>query len=379
VCLPAVVWGIDLLLGLETFSVILRVVPRVNPRRRDTSTPASERSVTGIRRVAQEAGVSIATVSRVLGGHPHGSADVRQRVLAAAERLHYQPSAAARGLRTTRTMIVGVLVPSLANPTVVPFLRGVQHVAQAQGYAVLVADAQRSAAVERRQLDRLHAQRVDALIVPSPPSDLDYLRELQAEGLVVAEGPFDEPARWSFAAIEGAATHAACEHLAALGHRRVGFVARATARASTSGRRWALVSGACRRAGMRAERVSIGEQAHPGSVAMQLEQARRQGSLTALICATHPLAPVLLGGLGAAAVELPGACSLVIYGDSDWSAAYRPALNVIHRDLYGVARALTERVLARLAGAGELDPWQPPAAEYIARRSVAAPRNPAPV
>jgi LacI family transcriptional regulator len=353
-------------------------VARVKPRAGETAQP-SGRAVTGIRRVAEEAGVSIATVSRVLSGHPHGSDDVRRRVLEAAERLHYQPSAAARGLRTTRTMIVGVLVPNLANPTVVPFLRGVEHVAQAHGYAVLVADGQRSATVEREALDRLRAQRVDALIVPTAPSDLDHLRELQTEGLTVAEGPFDDPAAWSLTAIEGAATRAACEHLAALGHRRIGFVARTAPRASASGGRWALVSSACRRSGLEATRVVIAEGASPGSVALQLEQARRQGSLSALVCATHPLAPSLLVGLGAAAVDLPAACSLVLYGDSDWSAAYRPALNVIRRDLYEVATALTERVLTRLGGAAELPPWHPPPAEYVVRRSVAAPRNPPPL
>jgi LacI family transcriptional regulator len=261
----------------------------------------------------------------------------------------------------------------------VPFLRGVQHVAQAQGYAVLVADGQRSAAIERQQLDRLHAQRVDALIVPSPLQDLDYLLQLRTDGLTVAEGPFADPERWSAGAIEGEATHAACEHLATLGHRRIGFVARSTARTSTSGRRWALVSGSCRRVGLQATRVVIGEHAHPGSVALQLERTRRQDSLSALICATHPLAPLLLGGLAAAAVDLPSTCSLVVYGDSDWSAAYRPALNVIRRDLYEVAIVLTERVLAHLAGAGEPHPWHPPAADYVVRRSVAAPRNPAPL
>jgi len=373
-----VVVVIDRLLGLKTFSVILTAVPPVNPRG-GAQTPTQERSVTGIRLVAQEAGVSIATVSRVLAGHPHTSGDVRERVLAAAERLHYQPSAAARGLRTTRSMIVGVLVPNLANPTVIPFLRGVQHVAQSRGYAVLVADAERSAAAERTQLDRFHAQRVDALILASPPYNLEYLRQLQADGLIVAEGPLDDPRRWSTAAIEGDATRQACEHLAALGHRRIGFVARAIAPRSTSGRRWALVSGACRREGIEVARVLIGEQSHPGSVAIQLEQNRRQSSLTALVCSTHPLAPVLLGALGAAAVDLPGVCSLVIYGDSDWAAAYRPALNVIRRDLYGVASALTGRVLDRLAGDTGLDPWRPQPAEYVIRRSVAAPRTPAPV
>src|SRR5580658_543345 len=367
----------DRLLGLETFSVILTVVPRVNPPPGDASASRGNRRVTGIRRVAEEAGVSIATVSRVLSGHPHASDDVRQRVLAAAERLHYQPSAPARGLRTTRTMIVGVLVPNLANPTIVPFLRGVEQVAQAQGYAVLVADGQRSAAVERHQLDRLHAQRVDALILPSAPRDLDHLRELQANGLTVAEGPFDDPARWSTAAIEAVATRAACEHLAALGHRRIGFVVRSTTPASASEGRWDLVSSACYELEVTATRLLVGE-ASPGPLALQLERARRQDSLSALICATHPLVPPVLAGLGAAAVDLPDACSLVVYGDSEWSAAYRPALNVIRRDLYAVASALTERVLARLAGATEQEPWYPPAAEYVIRRSVAAPRNPAP-
>src|ERR1700728_461901 len=108
-----------------------------------------------IRRVAEEASVSIATVSRVVSGRGPVNDDTRQRVQSVVARLGYRPSASARSLRTSQTMIIGALVPDLSNPVFVPFLRGVQHVAQAEGYSVLVVDAQRSAVVERRALDRL--------------------------------------------------------------------------------------------------------------------------------------------------------------------------------------------------------------------------------
>ncbi len=122
-----------------------------------------------IRQVAAEAGVSTATVSRVLTGKGPASEDATRRVRAAADRLGYSPSAPASSLRTERSMIIGVLVPNLANPVFLPFLRAVEHLAQQHGYAVIVADAQRSPEVERRQLDRLSAQRIDALVVAGRP------------------------------------------------------------------------------------------------------------------------------------------------------------------------------------------------------------------
>ena len=95
------------------------------------------------------------------------------RSAAAAERLHYQPSASASSLRTDRSMIIGVLVPNLANPVFLPFLRAVEHEAQRFGYAVMVADTQQSTEIEHRQLDRLSAQRIDALIMAGRPAILN--------------------------------------------------------------------------------------------------------------------------------------------------------------------------------------------------------------
>ncbi len=93
--------------------------------------------------VAHAAGVKPSTVSKALNDG-RGSADVRRRVAEAASRLGYRPNQQARGLRRSESRSIGVLIPDLANPVFLPFLRGVEHAAQERGYVVLITDGQRS-------------------------------------------------------------------------------------------------------------------------------------------------------------------------------------------------------------------------------------------
>ena len=142
---------------------------------------------TGIREVAAEAQVSTATVSRVLSGRGPASESAVASVRSAASKLDYLPNASASSLRTDRSLIIGVLVPDLGNPVFLPFLRAVERNAQQHGYAVIVADTQRSAEVEMGQLNRLRAQGVDGLVLAGRSRVPDRVQQMQAMGVPVSD------------------------------------------------------------------------------------------------------------------------------------------------------------------------------------------------
>src|SRR5919108_298758 len=98
---------------------------------------------TTIARVAEEAGVGVGTVSRVLNGSPAVSAATRRRVLEAIAALDYQPSPAARALSTGRSNAIGVVAPFFTQPSVIERLRGVSQTLANDGYQLILHDVER--------------------------------------------------------------------------------------------------------------------------------------------------------------------------------------------------------------------------------------------
>ena len=322
--------------------------------------------------------MSTATVSRTMSGQGPVSEATRTRVLRVAERLSYQPSAAARSLRTRRTMIIGVLVPDLANPVWVAFLRGVEHVAESRGYSVLVIDARRSAAVERRALGRLRAQGVDALVHAGRAGASTQFAELRSAGIVVVDAGLGASGQRSLIAdLERPGTIAMCDALAELGHRRVAYVSRERVAGPAGRRRLRAIRERCQELGVGVDHHSLGRAQAPTDIAARIGAALHgPRPVTAVVCGSHGLAPAVLRGLRIAGVELPRGCSLVTYGDSDWAEAYRPAISVVTLDLHQVGVAMATETVAQLAGdrianAGpRLDP-----ARFLERESVASPAS----
>ena len=326
--------------------------------------------------MASRAGVSTATVSRVLTGRGPASAEAIRRVRAAADELGYSPSASASSLRTDRSMIIGVLVPNLSNPVFLPFLRAVEHRAQRHGYAVIVADAQRSPEVERRQLDRLSAQRIDALVVAGRPLDPDHLRRLAAAGIPVADDEAFSAQAGALAESTGDAIDRACQDLGARGHQRVALLARGGEPRRAMETRWRFIEAAAQKRGIRSDRVEVGAVVEAGqsdgtAVATLLDgMVRSPGGPTALWSGSHTLAPSLLEGLAVADIAIPAECSFLTFGDSPWAAAYRPAISVVTGDLGSVGTAMTEALLHRLGAVEAAPEWNVEPDRYVPRRSV---------
>jgi LacI family transcriptional regulator len=270
-------------------------------------------------------------------------------------------------------MIIGVLVPNLTNPVFLPFLQAVEHLAQQHGYAVIVADAQRSRQVERRQLDRLSAQRVDALVVAGRPMDPDHVRQLADAGLTVADAEAFSLQAEALAVSLGAAIDEVCDHLAELGHRRLAYVTWGRRRGSTSDTRWHLIETGARSRGIEHERIRLGPLSGSGGSALSArldDLVHSPGGPTVLWASSHTLAPQLLGSLAGADVSIPQECSFLTFGDSPWAAAYRPAINVVTGDLGSVGAAMTEALLHRLGAVASEPRWEIEPDRYVRRDSV---------
>ncbi len=116
--------------------------------------------------VARAAGVSPATVSRVVNGSPHPvRAQTRERVLRAVAELGYYPNHLARSLLRRETAVVGVLVPDVSNPYYAALLRGLEDVAHQHGLAVVLCNTDRRPAKQRAYLRALLERRVDGVVV----------------------------------------------------------------------------------------------------------------------------------------------------------------------------------------------------------------------
>lgn len=178
-----------------------------------------------IRDVARAAGVSIATVSRVLNDAARVTDETRDRVRTVVERMGYSPHGGARSLITRRTRTLGVLLPELAGEFFAEFLRGIDETAKRHGFLTLVTSARREAHEIAAAVANMRG-RVDGFLAVSPSvaarATLAEVAERYPTVLVSAGTDVGAFAALAVDNFQGAASM--MKHLLALGHRRITFL-----------------------------------------------------------------------------------------------------------------------------------------------------------
>ncbi len=138
-----------------------------------------------IQDIADRAGVSNQTVSRVLNGKPDVAESTRQRIEQIIDELSYVPSTAARTLRHQGTKTIGLIVPDNANPFFAEIARGVENAGFQAGYSVVLCNSNKSLERELEHLRMLQAKQVDGIIFIASTTHIDQIRPLVESGIPV--------------------------------------------------------------------------------------------------------------------------------------------------------------------------------------------------
>jgi LacI family transcriptional regulator len=299
-----------------------------------------------IKDVAREAGVSVASVSRVFNDSELVSADTRRTVREVAARLNYWPHGVARSLITKRTNAFGVLLPDLYGEFFSEVIRGIDLAARKAGFHLLVSSSHADTA-ELVAAMRSMRGRIDALIVMAP--DVEAPVAIQACGAgfpVVLLDPGVEVKECDSVSIanhEGA--YAMVRHLMGLGHRRIATVTgperNVDARQRLAGYRAALADGG----GDRSPELEIpGDFTETSGYEAVAQLLRLAPKATAVFAANDYMAVGVMGALSDAGARVPEDVAVTGFDDIAMARYLNPSLTTVHVDML----RLGERAVARL-------------------------------
>ena len=290
----------------------------------DHNGQVSDRPVT-ISQVAERAGVSTATVSRVISGSKLVNDGMAERVRKAVAELGYRPNAAARGLATGAHYSVGVVVPDLGNQYFNDIIKVLNVLASRGGQRLLVADSQGDAGIELDIVQSMAAQ-ADGMILMSTRLSPAQLKVLAAQPIPVVlvnrlEFGVDLPV---VAADNFPAMLELCAHLVSLGHRRAVYLA-GSPLTWQNRERWRAVAQA-NVIGLDATLVQADATIEAGYAAC--DEALAQNP-TAIICFNDLAAVGVISRLQELGLSVPDDISVTGFDDTDLSRYVRPALTTV--------------------------------------------------
>jgi DNA-binding LacI/PurR family transcriptional regulator len=344
--------------------------------------------MTTIQDVAALAGVSVSSVSNVLNGRTDRlGRETLQRVQNAIRELNYRPNLVARQLKTGYAPLIGLLVPSTANPMFGELAVHVEAAARdAHGFRVLLSNTHRDRQQESRTFDDLISLGVRGVILASSPTDEGHLEAAIGRGLAVVSydrgGDGDARSRVDHVSPDNTlASRLAVEHLAARGHRQLALATPDVKTFSRKLKRQGFLD-AARQAGL-GEHVQVLE-GSTGSgygdsnladegYAMAARIAAMKTRPTAIIAINDMMALGLMAGLHRAGLSVPRDVSVIGMDNLVMTAYANPPLTTVEMPSAEMARTMVAMVVERLA--------QPdlPAREVlfqprlVERQSVAAP------
>jgi DNA-binding LacI/PurR family transcriptional regulator len=349
------------------------VAPVRRTRRR--SAPKSDRM--DIHAVAKLAHVSIATVSRTINHIPTVNPKMAKRVWEAIRELNYFPNTQARALVPGRSRLLGLIVSEITNPFFPELIQGFEEIAVENGYEILIGstnyDPERMKSCIRRMVER-NAEGVAVMTFGIEQPLLDQLADRNIPLVFVDVAP-NRPGMSVLRVDYHHGIRQGVQHLAALGHRSIAFVA-GPQRLHSAQSRLAAFKKALQECGIPVEDKFIieGDHTMEGGLAAATRILEHKNLPTAIMCSNDMLAIGVLHKLSRSGLQVPGDVSIIGFDDIHMAEMMIPSLTSIQMSRSDLAHAAVTALRSHLEGSS-------PKREYtidtrlVVRESTGFPRG----
>ena len=311
-----------------------------------------------IKDVAREAGVWIATVSRVLNDIDVVNEETKKKVLEAIKKLGYRPNIVARSLKTHRTRTVGILVPDISNQIYPEIVRGAEDVANIYKYNVMLCNSDLDLEKEKEYLRVLKEKMVDGVLYMSSSlgeETLNLINELDLKTVLVEND--EQNGKFPSVTIDNEkATYEATNHLIDKGMKNIAFIGVEGDLNNAWGKRYKGYQAALKDAGIEMKeeltyfknlKVKTGYDA----ILAMLENGQK---IEGIICASDEIAMGAINALRDKGIKVPEEVSVIGFNDIDLAHVFYPKLTTVSQPMYDMG-SIAMRMLIKIINNKPLD------------------------
>lgn len=310
-----------------------------------------------IKDIAKETGLGLATISSYLNGGNVREKN-RLKIEAAIEELHFEVNEVARGLKTNRTKMVGIIIPELNNIFCAEIITEVEDILRAHGYATMICDCRTDAKREEEAVDFLNKRRVDGLILMPSSNSGGYLHTFMRKNkpVILLDRKFHDLECDSVLVDNSGAAKDAVQRLIRAGHEKIGIIVGPegmfTAEERLAGYREALEE-----AGIKQQESLIIRKNYTiagGAAGMQV-LIEQNPDMTAVLASNYELTVGAVIAANELGIRIPGQISFIGFDNLEFAKACVPKLSIVTQPTKEIGRQVAEIMLQKLEGTVPLD------------------------
>ena len=321
--------------------------------------------IVNLSKVAEMAGVSIATVSRVINNSPNVNPKTRIRVQEVIKDLKYSPNRVAQRLRnkTASSNLIGVLIPDIQNPFYVEVLRGIEDVAYENKYALIMCNFSQDENKEKLYLDILQSESIDGLIAAPTHEKDQKVINLVKTGLPIvcvdrglSEVDVDvvlvENRKGAFSAVD---------FLAKSGYQRIAYIAGLPQIPSSQQReRGYLDALIANSLAIDRTLIKYGDSSHDSGVKLCKELLNSDNPPDAIFTGNNLITLGALETIHKKSLQIPADIAIIGFDDMYWSISLNPPLTAVKQPAYEIGKRAAEQLILRIN-----DPTRPTASMVL--------------
>lgn len=314
-------------------------------------TKSTNTNVT-IKDVARTAGVSIATVSRILNGSAGVSEELAARVNAAVDMLEYRPNAVARALKERKSRSIGLVIPDIENPFFPSLVRGAEDAARQQGYAVILCNTDGNAVEEDRYIQFLFSKQVDGILFIGgieSQGNLEMLADLPVPVVTLdrraATGKLSAVVYDNY---QGAIL--AVEHLIKTGRKKIAFISGPLKSSSSIDRRRGFTDTLAKFSLPVNEKLTfVGNYSFDSGYQAAKELIEKKESFDAIFAANDMMAIGAIEALLEASIRVPEDVAIVGFDDIRLAFWHKPSLTTVRQPAYEMGQAAVAMLIKQMS------------------------------